>query len=82
MVQKAKVNMKIATVADKIKFRLEGDVKFMGGWNSGVFGEASPVGKDFVNLECGQARVFVKAGRTPGKVMLAWRCANGHNTES
>ena len=63
--------------SDKIKFWLEGDAKFMGGWNSGVFDEASPVGKDFVNLESGQARVFVKAGRTPGKVMLAWRCANG-----
>ena len=42
----------------------------MGGWNSGVFGESSPIGKDFVNLECGMARVFVKAGRTPGKAML------------
>ena len=50
---------------------------FMGGWNSGVFGEASPIGKDFVNLECGMARVFVKAGRRPGKVTLKWRCANG-----
>jgi hypothetical protein len=44
----------------------------MGGWNSGVFGEASPIGKDFVNLECGRARVFVKAGRKAGKVLLAW----------
>ena len=65
--------------SDRIKFRLEGDAKFMGGWNSGVFDEASPIGKDFVNLECGQARVFVKAGRTPGKVTLAWRCANGQS---
>ena len=46
---------------------------FMGGWNSGVFGESSPIGKDFVNLECGMARVFVKAGRTPGKAMLKWK---------
>ena len=46
---------------------------FMGGWNSGVFGEASPIGKDFVNLECGMARVFVKAGRRPGKVTLKWK---------
>ena len=45
---------------------------FMGGWNSGVFGEASPIGKDFINLECGRARVFVKAGRKPGKVSLTW----------
>ena len=48
---------------------------FMGGWNSGTFGETSPVGKDFVNLECGIARVFVKAGRTAGKATLKWRYA-------
>lgn len=52
---------------------------FMGGWNSGVFGESSPIGKDFVNLECGMARVFVKAGRAPGKATLTWRCANGQS---
>ena len=46
---------------------------FMGGWNSGTFGETSPVGKDFVNLECGIARVFVKAGRAAGKATLKWR---------
>ena len=50
---------------------------FMGGWNSGVFGEASPIGKNFVNLECGLARVFVKAGRTPGKAILKWKMADG-----
>jgi hypothetical protein len=33
------------------------------------------VGKDFVNLECGIARVFVKAGRTAGKATLKWRYA-------
>ena len=65
--------------SDKITFRLEGDATFMGGWNSGVFGEASPIGKDFVNLECGMARVFVKAGRAPGKATLTWRCANGQS---
>ena len=53
---------------------------FMGGWNSGVFGEASPIGKDFVNLECGMARVFVKAGRKPGKVTLKWSVANSNQT--
>ena len=46
---------------------------FMGGWNSGAFDDKSPVGKNWVNLECGIARVFVKAGRTPGKVTLAAR---------
>ena len=66
---------------DKITFKLAGDATFMGGWNSGTFDETSPVGKDWVNLECGQARVFVKAGRTAGKVTLAWTCANGaHGT--
>lgn len=63
--------------ADKISFKLSGDAKFMGGWNSGKFDETSPIGKDFVYLECGIARVFVKAGRTPGKVMLSWKCENG-----
>ena len=53
---------------------------FMGGWNSGVFGEASPIGKDFVNLECGMARVFVKAGRSPGKATLKWRCDGERGT--
>lgn len=65
--------------SDRIDFKLEGDGVFMGGWNSGTFGETSPVGKNFVNLECGIARVFVKAGRTPGKIRLAWKCANGQN---
>lgn len=53
---------------------------FMGGWNSGVFGEASPIGKNFINLECGMARVFVKAGRKPGKVTLKWSVANSNQT--
>jgi len=46
---------------------------FMGGWNSGTFDETSPVGKDWINLECGVARVFVKAGRRAGKATLSWR---------
>ena len=57
----------------KLTFRLAGDARFMGGWNSGTFDETSPVGKDFVNLECGRARVFVKSGRTGGKVSLEWK---------
>ncbi len=65
--------------ADRLRFKLTGDAKFMGGWNSGVFGEASPIGKDFVNLECGRARVFIKAGRKAGPVKLAWTCDNGEN---
>ncbi len=65
----------------RLDFKLEGDAKFMGGWNSGVAGADSPVGKDFVNLECGMARVFIKAGRTPGDVKLKWKSANGENGE-
>ena len=58
---------------DRIDFELKGDAVFMGGWNSGAFDDNSPVGKNWVNLECGIARVFIKAGRTPGKVTLAAR---------
>ena len=47
----------------------------MGGWNSGAFDDKSPVGKNWVNLECGIARVFIKAGRTPWKVTLAAKLA-------
>ena len=61
------------TATSNFKLSTSNSPVFMGGWNSGVFGEASPIGKDFVNLECGMARVFVKAGRTPGKVMLKWK---------
>ena len=49
----------------------------MGGWNSGAFDDKSPVGKNWVNLECGIARVFIKAGRTPGKVELKCKMGNG-----
>ena len=49
----------------------------MGGWNSGTFDETSPIGKTWVNFECGLARVFVKAGREAGKVVLNAKCANG-----
>ena len=50
---------------------------FMGGYNSGAFDETSPIGKDWVNLECGVARVFVKAGRTPGEAILKWKVGRG-----
>ena len=57
----------------KLTFHLAGDAEFMGGWNSGTFDATSPIGKDFVNLECGCARVFIKSGRKGGKVSLAWK---------
>ena len=54
---------------------------FMGGYNSGTFAgdekRPSPVGKDWVRFECGVARVFIKAGFTPGEVMLKAKCENG-----
>ena len=59
---------------DRVSFRISGPAKFMGGWNSGTFGEKSPVGKDWVNLECGVNRVFVKGGRKPGIVTLTATC--------
>ncbi len=62
---------------DRVNFKLEGDAVFMGGWNSGTFDETSPIGKDWVDLELGINRVFIKAGRKPGKVTLAANCANG-----
>lgn len=68
------------TATSNFKLSTSNTPVFMGGWNSGVFGEASPIGKDFVNLECGMARVFVKAGRTPGKVTLKWSVANSNQT--
>ena len=61
-------------VNDRVEFKLEGPATFMGGWNSGTFGENSPVGKSWVNLECGMNRVFIKAGRKPGKVTLTATC--------
>ena len=48
---------------------------FMGGYNSGTAGETSPIGKNWVNLECGVNRVFVKAGRVAGKIILAAKSA-------
>ena len=75
------------TAENKITFKLEGPAKFMGGYNSGTFAAGaklpggpfgeSPVGKDWVKLECGENRVFVKAGRGPGKVVLTATCDNG-----
>ena len=59
-----KPNLKLPTSSSPV---------FMGGYNSGAFDETSPIGKDWVNLECGVARVFVKAGRTPGKAILKWK---------
>ena len=70
---------------DKVAFSLAGDATFMGGYNSGTFAgdekRPSPIGKDWVRFECGVARVFVKAGFTPGEVMLKAKCENGLEAE-
>jgi hypothetical protein len=59
---------------NRVDFSLSGPAKFMGGWNSGTFGDKSPVGKDWVNLECGVNRVFVKGGRRAGVAKLVAVC--------
>lgn len=59
---------------DRVTFHLSGPAKFMGGWNSGTFGTNSPIGKNWVNLECGVNRVFVKGGRKHGVVTLTAVC--------
>ena len=47
---------------------------FMGGYNSGTAGETSPIGKNWVKLECGINRVFVKSSRVAGKIVLSAKC--------
>ncbi len=59
---------------DRVTFNVSGPATFMGGWNSGTFGARSPVGKDWVNLECGVNRVFVKGRREVGTVVLKAVC--------
>ena len=56
--------------SDKVTFALEGPGVFMGGYNSGAFDETSPIGKNWVNLECGVNRVFIKSTRRAGKITL------------
>ena len=57
---------------------------FMGGYNSGTFRgdehHPSPIGTNWVRFECGETRVFLKAGFDPGKVVLTAKCENGIET--
>ena len=55
---------------DKINFTLEGEGIFLGGYNSGMFGEESVIGKDYVYAECGLNRVFVRSTTTAGRITL------------
>ena len=62
--------------SDKVEFEMEfkpavsPSPTFMGGYNSGTAGEMSPIGKNWVNLECGVNRVFIKAGREAGTITI------------
>ena len=60
----------------RLDFKLDTDcgATFMGGYNSGVWGDASPIGQDWVNFEAGQNRVFVRAGREAGTSTLRITC--------
>lgn len=55
---------------DRINFTLEGEGVFLGGYNSGMFGEESVIGKDYVYAECGLNRVFVRSNTSAGKITL------------
>ncbi len=55
---------------EKIQFEIEGEGVFLGGYNSGLFGEESVIGKDYVYAECGLNRVFVRSTTTPGKITI------------
>lgn len=55
---------------DKITFDFEGEGTFLGGYNSGLYGENSVIGKDYCYAECGVNRVFVRSSRTAGSFTL------------
>lgn len=58
----------------KITFRLEGDATFLGGYNSGRFNgngrSDNVIHQDHVYAECGTNRVLLRAGKTPGEIIL------------
>lgn len=71
---------------DRIDFKMTGNAKFMGGYNSGyatnkTYGSwgvgETVIGKDYVYAECGVNRVFVKAGRSAGTISLTATLAGG-----
>ncbi len=55
---------------DKITFEFEGEGEFLGGYNSGTFGETSVIHKDYCYAECGKNRVFVRSSRNAGEFTL------------
>ena len=58
----------------KISFRLDGDATFLGGYNSGRFNgngrSDNVIHQDHVYAECGTNRVLLRAGKTPGEIVL------------
>lgn len=55
---------------DRIDFTLSGEGVFLGGYNSGKYGNDSVIHKDYVFAECGENRVFVRSTRNAGKITL------------
>jgi beta-galactosidase len=59
---------------DRIDFSLVGEGIFLGGYNSGRYNgygkEDSVIHKNYVYLECGYNRVFIRATKVPGPITL------------
>lgn len=55
---------------DRIDFDFEGEGTFLGGYNSGLYGEESVIHKDYCFAECGTNRVFVRSSRNSGSFTL------------
>lgn len=55
---------------DRIDFEFEGEGQFLGGYNSGTYGETSVIHKNYCYAECGVNRVFVRSSRTAGEFKL------------
>lgn len=55
---------------DKITFEFEGAGEFLGGYNSGTYGETSVIHKNYCYAECGVNRVFVRSSREAGSFTI------------
>ncbi len=55
---------------DRIDFKLEGPGIFLGGYNSGKYGENSVIHKNHAFAECGLNRVFVRSTFAVGELTL------------
>ena len=60
--------------SDRIELKLEGEGELLGGYNSGRFAgygrDDSVIHKEHVFAECGTNRIFIRAGRAPGKIKI------------